>query len=191
MRVLRAKILVMLSLLFASSALAQDMAGHNMSAMQMESLAALEELEGEEFEVAFMSMMIAHHQGAIQMAEWILERTENADIRSSAEQIITDQQAENEQLSTWLAEWYSAEADSMMMDMMAGETDMMMAEMEGHDNPDRAFLEQMSLHHTSAIDMAQLALLRAEHNELRELAKNIIVEQAQEIARFQEWLDAL
>ena len=191
MKVVTLTALVILSSLFASSALAQGMADHNMSTMQMESMAALEGLEGEEFEIAFMSMMIAHHQGAIQMAQWILERTENADIRSAAEQIIADQQAENEQLSTWLADWYGAEPDSMMMGMMTGETDMMMADMEGHDNPDLAFLEQMSLHHTSAIDMAQLALLRAEHAELRELAKNIIVAQAQEIAEFQAWLDAL
>lgn len=162
-----------------------------MSTMQMESMAALEGLEGEEFEIAFMSMMIGHHQGAIQMAEWILERTENADIRSAAEKIITDQQAENEQLSGWLAGWYNVEPDSAMMDMMAGETDMMMAEMEAHESPERAFLEQMSLHHNSAMDMAQLALFRATHSELRELAKNIIVEQAQEIAQFQAWLDAL
>ncbi len=191
MKVLRVKVLVILSLFFASSALAQGMAGHDMSTMQMEAMGTLEGLEGEAFEVAFMSMMIGHHQGAIQMSQWILERTENADIRSAAEQIIASQQAEIEQMTAWLTDWYSAEPDSAMMDMMASDTEMMMAEMEASDNPDRAFLEQMSLHHTSATDMAQLALLRAEHAELRELAKDIIVEQAQEIAEFQAWLDAL
>ena len=35
------------------------------------SMPGLDSLSGEEFEVAFMSMMTAHHQGAIAMADWV------------------------------------------------------------------------------------------------------------------------
>jgi uncharacterized protein (DUF305 family) len=36
--------------------------------------------------------------------------------------------------------------------------------------------------------MAQSVLLNGDHAELRELAKNIILVQTQEIAQYQEWL---
>lgn len=190
MKHLRLKLLLTLSLTFLSTTLAQGMAGHGTAMMGTESTATLEELKGEDFEVAFMSMMIAHHQGAIKMAEWILERGENDDVRSAAEAIIAAQQAEIEELNTWLADWYDAEPNPMM-GMMADDMDIMdtmMAAMEAATSPERGFLEQMSLHHNSAIDMAQLSLLRAEHRELRDLAKDIIVAQAQEIAEYQTWL---
>lgn len=44
-------------------------------------------------------------------------------------------------------------------------------------------------HHNSAIDMAQLALVKATHPRLRELAERIIQNQAQEIAQYQGLLD--
>lgn len=50
---------------------------------------------------------------------------------------------------------------------------------------DAAFLREMTVHHDSALDMAQLALTRATHDELRALARDIIVAQAKEIYTFQ------
>jgi uncharacterized protein (DUF305 family) len=44
---------------------------------EMDMTSQLAGLEGEAFEVGFMSMMITHHQSATEMAQWILERTEN------------------------------------------------------------------------------------------------------------------
>ena len=55
---------------------------------------------------------------------------------------------------------------------------------------DRMFIEQMIPHHQDAIDMANLALVRAEHPEIRQLAENIIRDQSQEISRMREWYRA-
>lgn len=49
------------------------------------------------------------------------------------------------------------------------------------------FLDTMIVHHTGAIDMAQLAATRAQHAELKQLAKNIINDQQKEIAQMKEW----
>ena len=54
---------------------------------------------------------------------------------------------------------------------------------------DRAFAEQMIPHHQGAIDMAEIALERAEHPELRELAEQIISSQKAEIAELEGALD--
>jgi uncharacterized protein (DUF305 family) len=49
-------------------------------------------------------------------------------------------------------------------------------------NADTAFVNDMPPHHVAAVDMARVALTRAEHAELRELAEAIIATQNQEIA---------
>ncbi|HEV2820494.1 MAG TPA: DUF305 domain-containing protein [Solirubrobacteraceae bacterium] len=54
---------------------------------------------------------------------------------------------------------------------------------------DRYFAEQMIPHHQGAVDMAEMALERAEHPELRELAEQIITTQKAEIAQLQAALD--
>lgn len=54
---------------------------------------------------------------------------------------------------------------------------------------DRAFAEQMIPHHQGAVDMAEIALERAEHPELRELAEQIISSQETEIAELEDALD--
>lgn len=190
--------LTTLLLILSASTFAQhDM--HNMGnmndmnnmGMEMGSHNMLSGLEGEELEIAFLSGMIKHHEGAIEMAQWILERTQNAEIKAAAEAIIAAQGPEIEQMTQWLQDWYGQGIDEASANMMQNEMDMMMQAMEGSENPDAAFLEQMSLHHNSAIDMAQSALLGSNRPELRELATNIIVAQAQEIAQYQTWLDTL
>lgn len=67
-----------------------------------EDLDALGELTGAEFDAAWTTAMIAHHEGAIEMAEEVLERGSNESIRELAESIITTQRAEIEVLRTLL-----------------------------------------------------------------------------------------
>lgn len=55
-------------------------------------------------DIAFACGMIAHHQGAIDMAEVLLEHGSDPRMRALAEEIITAQVAEIEEMTTWLAE---------------------------------------------------------------------------------------
>jgi uncharacterized protein (DUF305 family) len=187
-------VIVIVFVMLGATSQTQSMPGMNMSGMDMTEMdmsGQLAELQGEEFEVAFMSMMIAHHRSATEMAQWILDRTENAEILKAAQTIIEDQEAEIGQMTGWLQEWYGREPDAEMMNMMASSMDSMMDTMMNAEDPERAFLAQMSIHHDSAIDMAQPALFQSTHGELRTLAQNIIVAQAEEIAQFQTWLTEL
>lgn len=156
--------------------------------MDMSSRSMLDDLKGKDLEIAFLSMMIEHHKGAIEMANWILGLSTNPDITKAAEAIVAAQDPEIQQMTQWLQEWYGQGIDEHSAMMMQSEMDMMMDEMGKAENPDKAFLYQMSLHHNSAIDMAQSVLFNADHAELRELAKNIILAQTQEIFQYQEWL---
>ncbi len=67
----------------------------------------IEELrDAEPFDLAFLDAMIPHHESAIEAGEIALEESENPEIRSLAEEIISSQQAEIDQMTAWRSEWY-------------------------------------------------------------------------------------
>ena len=174
-------VVVVVTLLLGSTTQNNSM---NMPGMNMDMSSELAELEGEAFEVGFMSMMVAHHRGAVEMSEWILDRTENPDLRAAAEAIIAAQAPEITEMTGWLQAWYGRGVDEAMAQPMKREMRAMIGAMATGD-ADTAFLREMTVHHDSALDMAQLALTRSIHDELRALARDIIVAQAKEIYTFQ------
>ena len=72
----------------------------------MQSMHRLHDLDGEEFEIAFMRSMIRHHWGAIREAETCLARAEHDDLLAMCEEIKTVQLGEIEMMQNWLQEWY-------------------------------------------------------------------------------------
>jgi uncharacterized protein (DUF305 family) len=72
-----------------------------------------------------------------------------------------------------------------MADMMTS----MNAELKGKtgDAFDQAFLSEMIVHHQGAVEMAQLALTNAKHQEIKDLASAIITAQNKEIAEMKAW----
>jgi uncharacterized protein (DUF305 family) len=58
----------------------------------------------EDADVAFACGMIAHHQGAIDMAEVLLAHGDDPQMRALAEEIIAAQGPEIDRMTTWLAE---------------------------------------------------------------------------------------
>jgi len=58
------------------------------------------------FDKAFIDAMIPHHQSAIGMARVAREKSENPQIRELAENIISAQQMEIEQMKQWREQWY-------------------------------------------------------------------------------------
>ena len=70
---------------------------------QVEELAGL---SGAEFEIAFMQMMIEHHEAAIREARTCLDRAYHRELQRLCENIIGAQSAEIEQMQAWLCAWY-------------------------------------------------------------------------------------
>lgn len=54
-------------------------------------------------------------------------------------------------------------------------------------NIDRHFIEQMIPHHQDAITMAEIALKKAQHPEIKKLAENIKKTQTDEITKMRSW----
>jgi uncharacterized protein (DUF305 family) len=61
----------------------------------------------EPFDLAFIDMMIPHHQSAIDAAQLALEQATRPEIRAMAEQIIADQQREIDMMNTWRSSWFA------------------------------------------------------------------------------------
>lgn len=71
-------------------------------------MAALEGKTGDEFDKAFLSEMIMHHQGAVEMAEAALTNAKHAEIKTMANAIISAQTTEIQQMQDWQRSWYRA-----------------------------------------------------------------------------------
>jgi len=59
----------------------------------------------EDFDFAFLDMMTAHHQGAIEMATTELRDGSLPEVKQLAQQIIDAQQAEIDQFTQWNKDW--------------------------------------------------------------------------------------
>ncbi len=69
-------------------------------------------LSGEEFEIAFMESMIAHHEGAIREARECTRKAYHKQLLRLCESIISAQSAEIAQMERWLCDWYGRCGDS-------------------------------------------------------------------------------
>ena len=70
--------------------------------LTVEQLDGLSSLQGADFDRAWLEAMIAHHEGAVEMAGTVLSDGANPEIRSLAERIIAGQQAEIDEMRALL-----------------------------------------------------------------------------------------
>lgn len=73
---------------------------------------------------------------------------------------------------------------------MNGAMDSMMVGLQGKigDTFDKAFIEEMIMHHEGAVAMAEAALKNAKHPEIKTMANAIISAQTSEINQMKVWL---
>lgn len=67
---------------------------------------ALAELDGEEFEIAFMEVMIQHHAKAIKEGRQCVRKAYHEELIELCENIIAAQQEEIALMESWLCDWY-------------------------------------------------------------------------------------
>ncbi len=77
-----------------------------MMEMSMDDMSTmLEGKTGDEFDAAFIQGMIPHHQGAIDMANAALASARHDEIKKMAQDIISSQQREIDQMKQWQTNW--------------------------------------------------------------------------------------
>ena len=169
------------------------MAGMDHGSTQMgsgESARKMVMVDGEYSDEAFIDAMVPHHQGAIDMAEVALENADRQEIRDLAEDIVSTQEAEIEQLRSIKQEEFGT--SQVPMEMSPGEMKMMgmsldPQELAGKEPFDKAFINEMTPHHESAIAMAGVALENSENPEIREIAAAIVNAQKRETMQMDRW----
>lgn len=59
-----------------------------------------------EFDLRFISAMIPHHEGAVNMGKDALNKSKRSEIKKIAQAIISSQEAEIQQMQNWRQAWY-------------------------------------------------------------------------------------
>ena len=72
--------------------------------MSEEAMQSLAESRGAEFGPVWLQRMIAHHEGAITMAQHVLDTTNNVEVTSVANDVVQAQQVEIESMQELLTQ---------------------------------------------------------------------------------------
>ena len=143
----------------------------------------------------FAHMMMAHHQGAVDMAALELKEGKDATLRALAEKISTDQKRELQALEQIATRLDGAPGNYKPTDPTDPFTSKMKASMDGMmknmgqptGNIDQDFALLMIPHHQSAIDMAQAEIAHGRDTKLKEMAQQMITEQKKEVEQLKAW----
>lgn len=170
-------------------------------------------------DIGFAQAMSAHHRQAILMAQLLLDGRPTP-LARLAQQIASAQLLELGEMRGWLSLWgaslepYPLRMDWMLLGRRAPDAALLQylldcerapggmaglatpAQLEtlrhlGGRERDRHFLELMLAHHESALPMARFAAVEAELAPVRRLARQIALEQGQEILRMRQTLAAV
>lgn len=180
----------------------QDVAqGHNMSGMNHSMSMDLGPADAD-YDLRFIDGMTVHHQGAVNMAKEVLEKSKRPEMKKLANNIIAAQNREIDRMKEWRKTWYP-KADNTpmayhaqmghMMAMTPEQMQDMMMSMDlgaADDKFDLRFLNAMIPHHEGALVMAEDALKKSKRPEMKKLAQEILTSQKQEIEQMKEWRQA-
>ncbi len=143
----------------------------------------------------FAHMMMAHHQGAVEMSALELKEGKDATLRAMAEKISADQKREIQELEAFATRLDGAPTnykptdpkDAFASQMNASMDSMMKNLGQPSGNVDQDYAAMMVPHHQSAIDMAKAELAHGRDTKLKEMAQKMIAAQQQEIQEFKAW----
>ncbi len=152
-----------------------------------------------EYDLRFIDAMIPHHEGALTMAQDVLQKSKRPELRKLAQDIIKAQEKEINQMKRWRTAWYpkaptqpvawhAQMGHSMTMfpeqiKSLRMEMDLGLADTEF----DLRFINAMIPHHEGAVVMAQDVIGKSQRPELQKLAQDIITSQEAEIAQMKQW----
>jgi uncharacterized protein (DUF305 family) len=145
----------------------------------------------------FTTMMIGHHQQAIDMVDLLLaKKGVDAGVVALAERIKAAQAPEISQMESWLSSWglpLHTDMDGMNHGDtgMMSDADMQTLEQASGSAAGRIFLEQMIQHHEGAIAMAQPVITGGADEAVISLVETIISSQTAEIAEMRALLATL
>lgn len=139
-------------------------------------------------DLTFIDEMIAHHEGAIEMAELAQEHGQSRFVKELADDVIEAQQAEitvMQRIRNNLEGRVEPEDLAIADDMMGMNMDI--DALASADPFDREFVDMMIAHHQGAIRMARAELTAGESEALKQLAQDVDSAQTREIQEMNEF----
>ena len=167
----------------------------NLSQMNHSEMKSAPNAAKEPFDLQFLDTMSAHHESAVIMSNIALTKANNAELKTFAQKIISDQSEEITQIKQWRDQWFAGKPSALNLKMSGMADSMKAMNMKAFDSLngdkfDLEFIKQMTAHHKGAVSMAKEALDKAEHAEIKSLAQGIITAQEAEIGQMQAWQTA-
>jgi uncharacterized protein (DUF305 family) len=154
-----------------------------------------------EFDRLYIDMMIPHHQSIIALAQAAQDHLTDPRLKAMAESIIKDQSRQIEELRGYHDMFYGVPNpepmdQAMMAQRIPGMGDMQQMAMLmdpqalvsafcSAANPDLAFIDLTIPHHEMAIAASKMALSQATHEQIRQIAQNVIDAQQREVDELQ------
>lgn len=136
----------------------------------------------------FMNYMIPHHEGAVITAQGIILITEDEDLKTLCEGIVSSQVREVKEMQELLSSKRLIDSEAkdfeklmvkLMDEMMAG---MVIPDSQlNNEEAESLFLSNMIVHHRGAVKMAEEYLKVGKNSGLLELNKHIVITQNNEI----------
>lgn len=147
-----------------------------------------------DFDIDYANIMIANHQGAIDMALIEVEKGTNQKIKMMAQSIIATQTDEQAKLKEILEKAKSTQTKSKenhpeLQNAMKRMMDKM-KEIPLTGKTDKDFVIMMILHHESAIEMSRSLPFHGKNRALKQLAQKISTDQTKNVKEFKNWLSA-
>lgn len=154
---------------------------------------------------AFVRQMVPHHQMAVDMAETAKKSAEHEEVKQLAGDIIADQNKEITELEAIAKDLgvtpaermedgaamdhgdMTADAKTLGLPLKQLGMSMDMASLVKADPFDKAFIEQMTVHHQGAIAMARAQLAGGEDADLKKIATAIVSAQEAETTQMADW----
>ena len=138
----------------------------------------------------FIDAMVPHHEGAVEMARVAVKNAEHPEIERLAEHIISNQEAEINELESIKREkeYGTSKVPTHMSMGQTKDMGMMMNPQSLADEQpfDKTFIDNMIPHHLSAIGMAQVASDETNNPKTKELATGIVSTQKREISQMKQ-----
>lgn len=155
-----------------------------------------------EMDAHFIEQMIPHHEDAVTMARLAQTKAKRQEVKQLAENIISSQGKEIDQMKSWYKEWYGQEVptgnevmtqhgmmegnQNLHMGMMGSQADT--TRLENAADFDLTFVRDMIPHHQMAVMMAGMLKEGTERPEMKKMAEDIIAAQTVEIEEMRTWL---
>jgi uncharacterized protein (DUF305 family) len=140
---------------------------------------------------AFIGLMIPHHEGGVELGELAAEKGTNREVVRLGKEIVTEQSAELELLESWAKRF----GVTPRMPEPIMEHDMMdMAKLRAAPRGaefDRLWLDEISMHHAAAIQMALMERNGGRYGPAVELAESIVTSQSAQLEEFNELLTSI